>query len=226
MELQRFVDQIAIPVTVCHFPPGTSKWNKIEHRLFSFITQNWRSKPLVSHEVIINLIAATTTETGWRVHAEIDASECPLGKKVTDAELAEVNIQRHEFHGEWNYTILPSENGTVISCHFLSTIGLIALLTAATSISTDLFLAACLAQASIVGGFGKFGQMQIYSARKVGRTSPFSTDPTALNFDSPSAHRLISWLPIRYDFSRSEILSHPRRGGNTSVPFFANNWMR
>lgn len=107
-ELQRFVDEIAIPVTVCHFPPGTSKWNKIEHRLFSFITQNWRGKPLVSHEVIVNLITATTTQSGLRVHAEIDASEYPLGKKVTDAELAEVNIKRHAFHGEWNYTILPS----------------------------------------------------------------------------------------------------------------------
>jgi hypothetical protein len=114
-ELQRFVDETAIPVTVCHFPPGTSKWNKIEHRLFSFITQNWRGKPLVSHEVIVNLIAATTTESGLRVHAEIDASEYPPGKKVTDAELAEVNIQRHKFHGEWNYTILPSGNGIVIS---------------------------------------------------------------------------------------------------------------
>lgn len=113
-ELQRFVNEIAIPVIVCHFPPGTSKWNKIEHRLFSFITQNWRGKPLVSHEVIVNLIAATTTESGLRVHAEIDASEYPLGKKVTDAELAEVNIQRHEFHGEWNYTILPSGNDTLI----------------------------------------------------------------------------------------------------------------
>jgi hypothetical protein len=114
-QLQRFVDEIAIPITVCHFPPGTSKWNKIEHRLFSFITQNWRGKPLVSHEVIVNLIAATTTKAGLRVHAEIDASEYALGKKVTDAELAEVNIRRHEFHGEWNYTILPSQNGTVIS---------------------------------------------------------------------------------------------------------------
>lgn len=114
-ELQRFVNEIALPVTVCHFPPGTSKWNKIEHRLFSFITQNWRGKPLVSHEVIVNLIAATRTASGLRVHAELDASEYPLGKKVTDTELAEVNIQRHQFHGEWNYTILPSETGTVIS---------------------------------------------------------------------------------------------------------------
>jgi hypothetical protein len=114
-ELQRFVDEMAMPVTVCHFPPGTSKWNKIEHRLFSYITQNWRGKPLVSHEVIVNLIAATTTQSGLRVHAEIDASEYPAGKKVTDAELAEVNLRRHEFHGEWNYTILPTRNGTVIS---------------------------------------------------------------------------------------------------------------
>ena len=114
-ELQRFADEIALPVTVCHFPPGTSKWNKIEHRLFSYITQNWRGKPLVSHEVIVNLIAATTTKSGLRVHAEIDASDYPAGKKVTDAELAEVNIRRHDFHGEWNYTILPARNGTLIS---------------------------------------------------------------------------------------------------------------
>lgn len=113
-QLQRFVDEIGLPVTVCHFPPGTSKWNKIEHRLFSFITQNWRGKPLVSHEVIVNLIAATTTATGLQVHAELDCSKYPLGQKVTDAELAAVNIKRHDFHGEWNYTILPSENGTVI----------------------------------------------------------------------------------------------------------------
>lgn len=114
-ELQRFVDDIAVPITVCHFPPGTSKWNKIEHRLFSFITQNWRGKPLVSHEVIVNLIAETKTDTGLRVHAELDAAQYPLGKKVTDAELDAVNIQRHDFHGDWNYTIAPSGNGTVIS---------------------------------------------------------------------------------------------------------------
>ena len=108
VELQRFVNEINCPVTVCHFPPGTSKWNKIEHRLFSFITQNWRGKPLVSHEVIVNLIAATTTESGLQVHAELDTAEYPIGKKVTHAKLAEVKIQRHEFHGDWNYTILPS----------------------------------------------------------------------------------------------------------------------
>jgi hypothetical protein len=113
-ELQRFADEIALPITVCHFPPGTSKWNKIEHRLFSFITQNWRGKPLVSHEVIVNLIAQTKTDAGLTVHAELDASEYPLGRKVTDGELAEVNIHRHDFHGDWNYTIAPSGNGTVI----------------------------------------------------------------------------------------------------------------
>jgi hypothetical protein len=114
-ELQRFADELALPITVCHFPPGTSKWNKIEHRLFSFITQNWRGKPLVSHEVIVNLIAETKTDAGLRVHAELDASQYPLGRKVTDGELAVVNIQPHDFHGDWNYTIAPSENGTFIS---------------------------------------------------------------------------------------------------------------
>ena len=108
VELQRFVNELNCPVTVCHFPPGTSKWNKIEHSLFSFITQNWRGKPLVSHEVIVNLIAATTTASGLPVHAELDTAKYPVGKKVTDAELAEVKIQRHAFHGDWNYTILPS----------------------------------------------------------------------------------------------------------------------
>ncbi|MBK1649866.1 ISAzo13-like element transposase-related protein, partial [Rhabdochromatium marinum] len=103
-----------LPITVCHFPPGTSKWNKIEHRLFSFITQNWRGKPLVSHEVIVNLIAATTTDTGLRVHAELDSTTYPLGQKVTAAELAAVNIKRHDFHGDWNYTISPAQNGTLI----------------------------------------------------------------------------------------------------------------
>lgn len=114
-QLQRLADELDLPITVCHFPPGTSKWNKIEHRLFSFITQNWRGQPLVSHEVIVNLIAATTTETGLRVQAQLDTASYPPGRKVTDAEMAALNLQRHAFHGEWNYTILPSPNGTVIS---------------------------------------------------------------------------------------------------------------
>lgn len=87
--------------------PGTSKWNKIEHRLFSFITQNWRGKPLVSHQVIVQLIAATTTKAGLTVRCELDPNSYPAGIKVADAELATVNLQRHDFHGEWNYTEPP-----------------------------------------------------------------------------------------------------------------------
>ena len=94
-------------IRVCHFPPGTSKWNKIEHRLFSFISQNWRGKPLVSHQVIINLIAATTTRTGLKVYARLDERAYPDKIKVTDAELAAVNLHRDDFHPEWNYTIKP-----------------------------------------------------------------------------------------------------------------------
>jgi hypothetical protein len=107
-ELQRLADLIGLQITVCHFPPGTSKWNKIEHRLFSFISKNWRGQPLVSYEVIINLIAATTTNTGLEVYARLDDNTYPDKIAVTDAQLAAVNITRHEFHPEWNYTIKPS----------------------------------------------------------------------------------------------------------------------
>lgn len=107
-ELQRLANEIKMPITVCHFPPGTSKWNKIEHKLFSFITKNWRGKPLVSYETIVNLIAATSTQSGLQVHAEMDTAKYPTGRKVTDAELAQVELLRHEFHGDWNYTIFPS----------------------------------------------------------------------------------------------------------------------
>jgi len=106
-ELQKFVDEIAIPVTVCHLPPGTSKWNKIEHRLFSFITKNWRAKPLVSHQAIVQLIGATTTQKGLAVRAELDTNTYPAGIKVSDAEMAAIAIHRHDFHGEWNYTLSP-----------------------------------------------------------------------------------------------------------------------
>jgi hypothetical protein len=106
-ELQRLADETGLSITVCHLPPGTSKWNKIEHRLFSYISQNWRGKPLVSHEVIVQLIAATRTRTGLRVQAQLDTNRYPKGIKVTAAEIAEVNLSRHEFHGEWNYTISP-----------------------------------------------------------------------------------------------------------------------
>jgi hypothetical protein len=107
LELQKLADETGLQISICHLPPGTSKWNKIEHRLFSFISQNWRGKPLVSHQVIVNLIAATTTRSGLRVHAEIDPGKYPKGVKVSDKEVAEVRIERDEFHGEWNYTILP-----------------------------------------------------------------------------------------------------------------------
>ena len=107
IELQRLADELGLAITVCHLPPGTSKWNKIEHRLFSFITQNWRGKPLISHQVIVQLIAATTTKNGLDVRAEIDPNSYQAGIVVKDAELAAVNISRHEFHGDWNYTIEP-----------------------------------------------------------------------------------------------------------------------
>ena len=106
-ELQALANELAIPITVCHLPPGTSKWNKIEHRLFSFITQNWRGRPLVSYQAIVQLIAATTTDAGLKVKCEIDPNTYPAGIRVTDAETDAINIQRHEFHGEWNYTISP-----------------------------------------------------------------------------------------------------------------------
>lgn len=106
-ELQHLADEFALRIDVCHLPPGTSKWNKIEHRLFSFITQNWRGKPLVSHEVIVNLIAATTTKGGLRVHCELDANPYPAGIKISDEQLRQLNIVRDDFHGEWNYAICP-----------------------------------------------------------------------------------------------------------------------
>lgn len=107
LELQKFADQTGLEIAVCHFPPGTSKWNKIEHRLFSFITQNWRGKPLVSHEVIVNLIAATTTRTGLHVRSQLDTSTYPKGIKVSKAEFATISLHPDPFHGDWNYSIIP-----------------------------------------------------------------------------------------------------------------------
>jgi len=106
-ELQRLADETGLTIGVCHLPPGTSKWNKIEHRLFSFITQNWRGKPLISHAVILNLIAATTTATGLTVESYLDTDPYPAGQKVTDAQMATIQLRRDDFHGEWNYTIAP-----------------------------------------------------------------------------------------------------------------------
>ena len=105
VEVQRFASDAALEVTVCHFPPGTSKWNKIEHRLFSHITMNWRGRPLVSHDVIVNLIGATKTASGLRVKARLDKRRYPLGIEVSDEELHAVRLARHRFHGDWNYTI-------------------------------------------------------------------------------------------------------------------------
>ncbi len=105
--LQGLADTLGLSLSVCHFPPGTSKWNKIEHRMFCHITKNWRGRPLVSRAVVVNLIGSTTTETGLRINAELDTHQYETGIKVTDEELAAVCIQRDEFHGEWNYTISP-----------------------------------------------------------------------------------------------------------------------
>jgi len=107
VEVQRFASDTTIDVTVCHFPPGTSKWNKIEHRLFSHITMNWRGRPLVSHDVIVNLIGATKTASGLRVKARLDKRRYPLGVEVSDEELKAVKMLRHRFHGDWNYSIRP-----------------------------------------------------------------------------------------------------------------------
>jgi len=109
VELQNLANETGIAISVCHLPPGTSKWNKIEHRLFSFITQNWRGKPLISHEVIINLIAATRTKNGLQVRCQIDTNSYPKGIKVSDDIMGRLNILRDLFHGEWNYTISPNK---------------------------------------------------------------------------------------------------------------------
>jgi len=106
-ELAAFALQAGLAVTVCHFPPGTSKWNRIEHRLFSHITMNWRGRPLTSHEVIVNTIAATTTRTGLRVRAELDPGTYDTGVKVSDEQMADLPLDRHDWHGDWNYTLRP-----------------------------------------------------------------------------------------------------------------------
>ena len=111
-ELAALAAETGLEITVCHFPPGTSKWNKVEHRLFSHITMNWRGRPLTSHDVVINRIAATTTRTGLTVQARLDNGTYPTGVKVSDAQLAALPISRHDFHGDWNYTLHPAAGDT------------------------------------------------------------------------------------------------------------------
>lgn len=108
LELQKFADETSLSIAVCHFPPGTSKWNKIEHRLFSFISSNWRGEPLRDYETIVNLIAGTTTAKGLTVKCRLDRRKYPTGRRVTDQEMRQVNLQPNKFHGEWNYVIKPN----------------------------------------------------------------------------------------------------------------------
>jgi hypothetical protein len=107
-ELAAFAAESGLTITVCHLPPGTSKWNKIEHRLFSHISMNWRGRPLQSNQTVVQLIAATTTRTGLAVRAELDNANYPAGIKITDQQMAALPLQRHEFHGYWNYTLRPN----------------------------------------------------------------------------------------------------------------------
>jgi hypothetical protein len=106
--LQRLADQTGLTLTVCHFPPGTSKWNKVEHRLFSFISSNWRGQPLRDYETVVRLIAGTTAAKGLKVTCRLDHHRCPIGRKITDEAFAHVNLKPGKFHGEWNYTIHPN----------------------------------------------------------------------------------------------------------------------
>jgi hypothetical protein len=112
LSLQGLADEIGLPITVSHFPPGTSKWNKVEHRLFSFISSNWRGQPLRDYETIVKLIARTTTAKGLKVTCRLDRRKYPTGRKVTDEEMRQVNLERHKFHGDWNYTIRPHSERT------------------------------------------------------------------------------------------------------------------
>ena len=107
VELQQLADETGLDISVCHFPPGTSKWNEIEHRMFCHITENWRGRPLVSREVVVNLIGSTTTKTGLEIRAELDAGSYPVGRGVTEQQMEGLSIKREKFHGEWNYTIRP-----------------------------------------------------------------------------------------------------------------------
>jgi len=109
VELQKLANELGMEISVCHFPPGTSKWNKIEHRLFSFISMNWRGKPLTTYRVIVSLIAATANKAGLRVRAVLDAKAYPAGVKVADEVFDSINLKTGSFHGDWNYTLVPAK---------------------------------------------------------------------------------------------------------------------
>jgi len=110
LELQLFADETGLLLSICHFPPGTSKWNKTEHRLFSFISSNWRGEPLRDYETIVNLIAKTTAAKGLQVRCRLDRRKYPTGRIVSDQEMKQVNLERNKFHGDWNYVIRPTSN--------------------------------------------------------------------------------------------------------------------
>ena len=109
VELQELSNETGLEIEVCHFPPGTSKWNKIEHRLFCHVTRNWRGRPLETYEIVVNLIGSTTTDSGLMVHAKLDAGTYEKGRKVTDEEFAAVHLTPARFHGDWNYVIRPND---------------------------------------------------------------------------------------------------------------------
>ena len=108
-ELQQFADDTGLRISVCHFPPGTSKWNKIEHRMFCHITENWRGRPLVSREVVVNLIGHTTTRSGLAIRSELDANSYPTGQPVTAEQMESLSLKRDKFQGDWNYSLTPRE---------------------------------------------------------------------------------------------------------------------
>ena len=113
--IQKWAQPEDLKVAVCHFPPGTSKWNKTEHRMFCHISQNWRGKPLITHEVVVSLIGSTRTKSGLRIKAELDKANYPTGRKITGEQMAELQIERADFHGEWNYLISPRDTGSTVS---------------------------------------------------------------------------------------------------------------
>lgn len=110
-ELQKFADETGWALSVCHFPPGTSKWNKVEHRLFSFISSNWRGEPLRDYETIVNLIARTTTAKGLQVTCRLDRRKYATGRRISDDDMQSINLERYRFHGDWNYVIRPHRTG-------------------------------------------------------------------------------------------------------------------